>query len=171
MPTTARIADYYIELQRREGLEPPLDLVAEWEPATAEAIGEAFRTALLASKIPEQDIPLRDVSMNQSVGNQVAEFFVLSINPHLVGYRIYACAGAGYPDKILIELASNRSFPFELKATAMWKPTDSPRRVLTASSRKLRQRFQGAANHILATVKYVTQNGISRANSCAGFFD
>jgi hypothetical protein len=35
MPT--RIADYYIELQRREGLEP-IEVVAEWDQTTAEDI-------------------------------------------------------------------------------------------------------------------------------------
>jgi hypothetical protein len=42
-----------------------------------DAVSAAFRTALAASRMTELDIPLRDRSTNQSIGNQVAEFFVL----------------------------------------------------------------------------------------------
>jgi hypothetical protein len=162
MPT--RIADYYIELQRREGLEP-IELVADWNQETTEALSAAFRVGMADSQITEQEIPLRDGSTNQSIGNQVAEFFVLAVNRHLQRYRLDPCPGGGYPDKILVELASGRAFPFELKATTTWNLADSNRRVLTSSSRKLRQRFQGAANHQLATVLYATENGGSRVCS------
>jgi hypothetical protein len=162
MPT--RIAEYYNELQRRENLEPA-ELVAEWAPADTDAISAAFRTAIAASHITEQGIPIRTGSTNQSIGNQVADFFVPIINQHLQQYRIDACPGGGYPDKILVEIASRRTFPFELKATSTWDAADSNRRVLTSSSRKLRQRFPGAVNHVLATVLYATGAGISRVRS------
>jgi hypothetical protein len=113
MPT--RIADYYNELQRREGLEP-VELVAEWTQADTDAISLAFRNAFAASRITGATIPIRPGSTNQSIGNQVAEFFVPVINQHLQHYRIDACRGGGYPDKILVEIASGRNFPFELKA-------------------------------------------------------
>jgi hypothetical protein len=162
MPT--RIADYYTELQRREGLEPVL-LVAEWQQAETDAISAAFRNAFNASRIIEQTIPIRAGSTNQSIGNQVADFFVPTINQHLQVYRVDACPGGGYPDKILVEVASRRTFPFELKATSTWDAADSNRRVLTSSSRKLRQRFSGAVNHVLATVLYATGAGVSRVQS------
>jgi hypothetical protein len=162
MPT--QIAEYYNELQRREGLEP-VQLVAQWEQQDTHAVSAAFRVAVAASRMTELDIPLRDRSTNQSIGNQVAEFFVLVINQHLQQYRIDACPGGGYPDKILVELASPRTFPFELKATSTWDIVDSNRRVLTSSSRKLRQRFRGAVNHVLATVLYVIENGRSRVRT------
>ena len=73
MPT--RIAEYYNELQRREGLEP-VELVAQWEQHDIEAISAAFRSAFAESRITEQTIPIRDRSTNQSIGNQVADFFV-----------------------------------------------------------------------------------------------
>src|SRR5581483_9580308 len=146
MPT--RIAEYYEELQRREGLEP-MQLVAEWAQADADGISGVFRNAFNASRIIEQTIPIRSGSTNQSIGNQVADFFVRAINEHLQQYRIDACPGGGYPDKILVEIASHRTFPFELKATSTWNAADSNRRVLTSSSRKLRQRFPGAVNHVL----------------------
>jgi hypothetical protein len=52
MPT--RIADYYTELQRREGLEP-VQLVAEWAEADMDAISAAFRNAFAASGINPED--------------------------------------------------------------------------------------------------------------------
>ena len=162
MPT--RIAEYYDELQRREDLDP-VELVAEWAQADTDAISAALRNAFAASRIIEQTIPIRAGSTNQSIGNQVADFFVPVINQNLQAYRIDACPGGGYPDKILVEIASRRTFPFELKATSTWDATDSNRRVLTSSSRKLRQRFPGAVNHVLATMLYATGAGISRVQS------
>ena len=162
MPT--RIADYYAELQRREGLEP-VQLVAEWAEAEMDAISAAFRNAFAASGIIEKTIPIRPRSTNQSIGNQVADFFVPVMNQHLQKYRIDACPGGGYPDKILVEIASGRTFPFELKATSTWDAADSNRRVLTSSSQKLRQRFPGAVNHVLATVLYATGADVSRVQS------
>ena len=162
MPT--RLAEYYNELQRREGLEP-VELITEWAQRDTDAISAAFRNAIVASRITEQGIPIRAGSTNQSIGNQVADFFVPAINEHLQNYRIDACPGGGYPDKILVEIASRRTFPFELKATSTWDVADSNRRVLTSSSRKLRQRFPGAVNHVLATMLYATGAGISRVRS------
>lgn len=98
MPTP--LAEYYRELQLREGLDP-LELVAEWNPASVEAISADFRAAAIASHIIEQVVPLRAGSSNQSIGNQVAEFFALQFPTHLGRYDLRACAGAGYPDKIL----------------------------------------------------------------------
>ena len=162
MPT--RIAEYYDELQRREGLEP-VELVAEWAQGDTDTISVAFRNAFAASRIAEQTIPIRAGSTNQSIGNQVADFLVPMMNDHLQQYRIDACPGGGYPDKILVEIASGRTFPFELKATSTWDAADSNRRVLTSSSRKLRQRFPGAVNHVLATMLYATGAGVSRVQS------
>ena len=161
---STRIADYYLELQRREGLEP-IELVAPWDQVMSDSISEAFRAAMEAAGITAQEIPLRAGSSNQSIGNQVADYFVPEINRHLRGFYIDACSGGGYPDKTLREISSGTTFPFELKATSTWDVSDSNRRVLTSSSRKLRQRFRGAVNHILATLHYVTQDGRSRVRS------
>lgn len=97
-------SEYYLELQRREGLDP-IELVAEWDAARIAEISEDFRAAALASKIIEQVVPLRVGSSNQSVGNQVAEFFALQFPPHLVAHDLRACPGAGYPDKTLVRRA------------------------------------------------------------------
>jgi hypothetical protein len=161
---STRIDEYYNELQRREGIEP-VELVAEWTPRDTDAISAVFRAAVGASRITEKVIPIRASSTNQSIGNQVADFFVPIMNEHLQDYRIDACPGGGYPDKILVEIASGRTFPFELKATSTWNIADSNRRVLTSSSRKLRQRFPGAVNHVLATVVYATGTDVTQVRS------
>jgi hypothetical protein len=143
----------------------PLELVGEWDQETSDRISAAVRAAITASRLTEKEIPLRAGSSNQSIGNQVAEFLVKSLNEHLEGFRIDPCPGGGYPDKILVEIASGRRFPFELKATSTWDEGDSNRRVLTSSSRKLRKEFGGPANHVLATVLYATEGNRSNAIS------
>src|SRR6266487_7213131 len=83
---STRLAEYYNELQRREGLEP-VELITEWAQRDTDAISAAFRTAVAVSRITEQGIPIRAGSTNQSIGNQVADFFVSIINQHLQQYR------------------------------------------------------------------------------------
>ncbi|PYJ71402.1 MAG: hypothetical protein DME75_07520 [Verrucomicrobia bacterium] len=107
---STRIAEYYNELQRREGLEP-VQLIADWNPQDADAISAAFRTAVATSQITEQGIPIRADSTNQSIGNQVADFFVPIINQHLQQYRIDACPGAVIPIKSLSKFLHAERFP------------------------------------------------------------
>jgi hypothetical protein len=147
------LLDYYRELQRREGIEAS-DLVAEWDDAAVEEISADFRAAVGRSQITQQVVPIRPGSSNQSIGNQVADFFTLQFPAFLTEHVIRACAGAGYPDKILIRRRDERAYPLELKATSGWNAADSNRRVLTSSSRKLRQQFRAPVNHLLATILY-----------------
>jgi hypothetical protein len=148
------LLDYYRELQLREGLEPT-DLVAEWDNAAVDKISADFRAAMGRSQITQQVVPIRPGSSNQSVGNQVADFFTLQFPASLAEHVIHACPGAGYPDKILVRRRDEKTYPLELKATSGWNAADSNRRVLTSSSRKLRQQFHVPINHLLATIIYV----------------
>ncbi len=152
MPTP--LLDYYRELQLREGLEPT-DLIAEWENAAVDEISADFRAAMERSQITQQAVPIRPGSSNQSIGNQVADFFTLQFPASLAEHVIRACPGAGYPDKILVRRRDQKAYPLELKATSGWNAADSNRRVLTSSSRKLRQQFRAPVNHLLATIIYV----------------
>ena len=151
MPTP--LLDYYRELQIREGLTPT-ELVADWDNAAVNEISADFRSAMANSKIIQQVVPIRPGSSNQSVGNQVADFFTLQFPGFLTQHVIRACSGAGYPDKILVRRRDQKTSPLELKATSGWNSADSNRRVLTSSSRKLRQQFQAPINHLLATILY-----------------
>jgi hypothetical protein len=122
-------------------------LVAEWAQADTDAISAAFRNAFSASRIIEQTIPIRAGSTNQSIGNQVADFFVPVMNQHLEQYRIDACPGGGYPDKILVEIASRRTFPFELRRL----PLGTPPIQIDASSPHLRENYVSASRALLIT--------------------
>ena len=66
MPT--RIAEYYNELQRREGLDP-VELVAEWAQPDTDAISAAFRNALAAAQRPQQT-KQSDVGRSSSEGDE-----------------------------------------------------------------------------------------------------
>ena len=57
------------------------------------------------------------------------------------------------------ELATGRIFPFEVKATGQWNRSDSNRRVLTSSSKKLRETFREPINHLLVTILYKKSSG------------
>jgi len=147
------LRDYYRELQLRERLTPT-DLIGDWDNTAVNEISADFSTAMTNSQITQQVVPIRPGSSNQSVGNQVADFFTLQFPAFLTKHVIRACSGAGYPDKILVCQLDQRPYPLELKATSGWNAADSNRRVLTSSSRKLRQQFQAPINHLLATILY-----------------
>ena len=147
------LRDYYRELQLREGLTPS-DLIADWDNTAVNEISADFKSAMGNSKITRQIVPIRPGKSNQSVGNQVADFFTLQFPSFLTQHLIRACSGAGYPDKILVRRRDQKTYPLELKATSGWHAADSNRRVLTSSSRKLRQQFQVPINHLLATILY-----------------
>ena len=99
-------------------------------------------------------VPIRDESTNQSIGNQVAVYFLGVLHNRLPEHQVMPCPGQGYPDTVLQSLVTGKSFPFELKATGNWDPLDSNRRVLTSSSRKLRKQFRDPINHVLGTVVF-----------------
>jgi hypothetical protein len=147
------LEEFYRELQEREGLDP-LPLVAPWAQLDTDAIIKTIRGAFANTHLRNTAVPIRPGSTNQSIGNQVASFVVTQLNPRLEAFRIDDCSGHGYPDKMLRQLASGRIFPFEVKATSQWNPSDSNRRVLTSSSTKLRDRFRDPISHLLVTILY-----------------
>lgn len=147
------LEEFYLELQEREGLNP-LPLVAPWAPQHIDAIIKTISGAFANANLRNTIVPIKSGSTNQSIGNQIASFVVTQLNPRLEAFEIDDCPGYGYPDKMLRQLASGRVFPFEVKATSQWNPFDSNRRVLTSSSRKLRDRFRDPINHLLVTILY-----------------
>ena len=112
MPTP--LVDYYRELQIREGLTPT-ELIAEWDNTAVNEISADFSAAMTNSQMTQQVVPIRPGSSNQSVGNQVADFFTLQFPAFLAKHVIRACSGAGYPDKILVCKLDKQPFPLELK--------------------------------------------------------
>lgn len=161
MPT---LHEYYEILLAREG-EAAAELIAPWEQGAIALIEESFRHAFAAAGMANLEIPIRQGSSNQSIGNQLAIFFVTTINLYLRNFQLRPCAGQGYPDRILMPTGGGQGFPCELKATSGWNPNDSIRRVLTCSSRKLRRHFRHPINHLLATVLYREEAGVCRLES------
>ena len=94
--------------------------------------------------------------------NQVEAFVVNRLILHPSSYCISPCPGAGYPDKVLTQAGSTLRMPLELKATSNWNPSDTNRRVLTSSSRKLRHQFKTPIYHLLMTTLYTNTPASAR---------
>ena len=150
MPT---LSEYYQLLLEHEGV-PATDLIAPWNTEIVAIVTASIRDAFTAAGMAGVRIPISAGSSNQSIGNQVANFFASTISPHLRNHRITSCTGQGYPDMILLPGVGGQGFPFEIKATSDWNPSDSNRRVLTCSSDKLRRHFRAPIHHLLGTVIY-----------------
>jgi hypothetical protein len=149
---------YYRELQRREEFKD-FDLIAIWEKADVQAVGDDLAQAVQAGGLKTQTIPIRPNSTNQSIGNQVEQFFVERIKGYLKNFDLQPCSGAGYPDKQLSHKCSGRKFVLEVKATSSWDALDTNRVVLTSSSKKLRTHFTPPINHLLVTICYSAMAG------------
>jgi len=150
MPT---FEDYYRDLLVWEG-EAPQRLMDQWPLGLRSAIEEDFVLSAAQSGICGAFCPIRAGSTNQSVGNQVEEYVVGALEPHLTGFRLRRCPGSGYPDKMLVHISNGLKIPLEMKATGDWNPSDSNRRVLTSSSTKLRSVFVSPVYHLMATAIY-----------------
>jgi hypothetical protein len=87
MPT---FNEYYTRLQIHEGLTA-LPLVAPWLPSDVEAIVTAFRAAFDAEGLRGAPVPIRDESTNQSIGNQVADFFIGLLHNRLPQHQVVPC--------------------------------------------------------------------------------
>ena len=151
MPT---LSDYYRDLLVWEGV-PHVELVAKWPAALIQSVEAQMRHAVELGMIVGRRCPLRQGSKNQSIGNQIEANTMPSLSESLVGFKLEKCAGAGYPDQMLTEIASRLRIAFEVKATSDWNVNDSNRRVLTSSSEKIRREFNSPVHHLLLTILYV----------------
>jgi len=145
-------AEYYKDLLEWEGVEFQ-ELITNWESDLIEQVKNDFEQAIENSVLKKLFCPIRAKSTNQSIGNQVELYTIEKINEKLQAFIIENCSGAGYPDRVL---AKNdfRQIALEMKATSNWNPNDSNRRVLTSSSKKLREKFTSPIYHLLCTVIY-----------------
>ena len=145
--------NYYRDLLQREKV-PYIPLIAKWSDHDAQAIVKDITQAVANSKLKSKPVTITTGATNQSIGNQVEKSFAQTITGSMIRFVIRQCAGAGYPDRELVEKSSGRRFPLEIKATSQWNPSDSNRRVLTCSSSKLRKSFSPPINHLLLTICY-----------------
>ena len=144
---------FFQDLLQWEG-QQTCELVEEWPHTLRESIELAFVNAVSNSGIKGSVCRLRPGSSNQSAGNQVEKYTMEKLSTAISEFSISKCRGAGYPDQILTETATNARIPLEVKTTINWNEKDSNRRVLTSSSKKLRAQFSAPIYHLLLTVLY-----------------
>ncbi len=149
-------AEYYRELLERESIEQ-CELVSAWQVDLVAEIEQDFEQTITNSGIKDSFCPIRENSKNQSIGNQTEFYAVEKLNENLRTFAIESCVGRGYPDRILAK-GTFKQIALEMKATSKWNPNDSNRRVLTSSSKKLRERFAAPIYHLICTVIYQNQN-------------
>lgn len=160
----SNLRNYYQDLLNWEG-QPQRVLVREWPNTLRESIEAAFVNAVSKSAVKGSICPLNPGSTNQSIGNQVEKYTMAKLGRTILDFSISLCRGAGYPDQMMIETATNRRIPLEVKATSKWDPNDSNRRVLTSSSNKLRTQFSDPIYHLLLTVLYSAQENSATINT------
>ena len=149
----SNLRNYYQDLLNWEG-QPQRELVEEWPHTLRESIESAFVNAVSKSGMKGSTCSLSPDSSNQSIGNQVEKYTMEELNTTISEFSISLCHGKGYPDQTLTQTATGTRIPLEVKATSNWNPSDTNRRVLTSSSRKLRTQFSDPIYHLLLTVIY-----------------
>ena len=69
------LLDYYNDLLRWENVAVQ-PLVMQWDPSESNAIEQDFRQAINTSGIIGSFVPIIPNSTNQSIGNQVENYFI-----------------------------------------------------------------------------------------------
>ena len=154
MSIMSNLIDYYKDLLRWED-QQYRQLVYQWPKDLRDAIVIAFVDAVSNTSIKGSVCPIKSGSKNQSIGNQLEKYIVAKLNAAISDFSISHCSGKGYPDQMLIQNITRLCMPLEVKATSEWNPKDANRRVLTSSSKKLRDKFSDPIYHLLLTVLYL----------------
>ncbi len=149
----SNLKDYYRDLANWEKL-PLIPLIHAWPKPLRNAVEVDFVNGVASSEIKGANCPIRSGSTNQSIGNQVEAYTISKLEGRLSTFLIATCPGAGYPDKMLLEKPTLLKMPLEFKAAGEWNSNDAKRRVLTSSSKKLRNQFRMPIHHLLLTVLY-----------------
>lgn len=149
----SNLKDYYKNLLLWEG-EKPHQLVHQWCHDLRDAIEKAFVNAVSTAALKGSVCCLQPNSTNQSIGNQIEKYTLGKLGRVISGFSICPCQGQGYPDKMLIQQTTEFRIPLEVKATSDWNESDSNRRVLTSSSKKLRAQFSEPIHHLVLTTLY-----------------
>ena len=148
--------EYYKELSKREGFDQR-ELISVWDKNLIDEVSQDFEQAVASSEFIDSLCSIRENSSNQSIGNQVAGYAIDELNEHLKIYKIEKCSGSGYPDRLL-EKGDFKNIALEMKATSEWNPNDANRRVLTSSSKKIRDKFTAPIYHLICTIIYQNSN-------------
>ena len=132
-----KFAEYYKDLLEWEGVAFQ-ELISDWREDLVAEIQNDFQQAINNSDL--KGLTFAPNKTNQSVGNQVEIVALEKLNGNLKMFKIENCSGAGYPDRLLAK-GDFKQIALEMKATSNWNPKDSNRRVLTSSSKKLREKI------------------------------
>ena len=156
-------AEYYKDLLEWEDVKFQ-ELISNWKLNLTKEICSDFEQAVRDSELKNSLCSIREKSKNQSIGNQLEVYAIEQLNEKLQIFLIENCSGAGYPDRILAK-GSFRQIALEMKATSDWNPNDSNRRVLTSSSKKLREKFTSPIYHLLCTIIYQIEDESARIDA------
>ncbi len=140
-------AEYYKDLLEWESIEQR-ELISTWREDLITEVEQDFEQAVINSEIKDSICSIRENSSNQSIGNQVEAHAIGMLNESLNIFIIVNCSGAGYPDRVLAK-GNFKQIALEMKATSIWNSSDSNRRVLTSSSKKLRNKFTAPIYHLI----------------------
>ena len=151
------LRNFFKDLLNWEG-HKHCELIHPWPQTLRNSIVLAFKKAVSVSAMKGSICSLPPRISKQDIGNKIEEYIVPKLDSDLSGFSFSKCRGPGYPDQTLIEQSTNLHMPLEMKATADWNETDTIRRVLTGSSRKLRAQFSKHIYHLLLTVIYSKQD-------------
>lgn len=97
---------------------------------------------------------------NQSLGNQIERsVYIAFSNSRINSVKIEKCRGPGYPDALLHLTKFGQKYLLEIKATSTWSKSDTNRRVLLSSTRKIQRLVaqnvvSKKPKHILLTLIY-----------------
>ena len=156
-------ADYYKDLLIWEEVKSQ-ELISTWQPNLIAEIKADFTQSVSKALSKNLFCEFTPDSQNQSIGNQIEVYIIERLNQYLQVFTIENCSGSGYPDKFLAK-GDWKQIALEMKATSNWNDADSNRRVLTSSSKKLREKFVSPIYHLLCTVQYQNQNNSAIINS------
>jgi hypothetical protein len=147
------LRDYFRDLLIWEE-EPHCELIHAWVPELRDMIVSAFEISVSETAVKGSRCSIAGLT-NQAAGNTLEKYIVAKLDSGLSGFSISKCRGAGYPDQTLIQSTTGLQISLEVKATADWNDTDTIRRVITSSSKKLRARFSEPIYHLILTVIYL----------------
>lgn len=148
-------AEYYKDLLEWENIAQR-ELISTWHKDLVVEIEQDYMQAVINAKVKDSFCAIRENSTNQSIGNQVETYAIGELNKFLKVFAIENCLGAGYPDRVLAK-GDFKQVALEMKATSNWNANDSNRRVLTSSSKKLREKFIAPIYHLICTIIYQNQ--------------
>ena len=106
-------------------------LVRSWTDAEVSRVTNAFKRAFCKSSFE-----VVSATTNQSMGNKIEAALIQGLSTGGANLGLKKASGKGYPDAIA-DIKGVGTILVEIKATSKWDATDSNRRVIFSSTKKL----------------------------------